>query len=217
MSLLPGILVAANEIDHQFKKLQSIADTCYYEQDKHRVVFETKKETCAYLRLPINFFWDTTHNSTAHTTHKNYLIIIIESGSAALAYCENDQIIEHKMVKAYMVRKKQGKSQIKHLKTKGKSKAGSRVRLANTEHFFEEIQEMITVWLNYLDIETIALSCSKTLSPYLFTDSFLLDRKDKRILKIPRHIPEVNFENLLEVHQFLIAGELRFTELFTGR
>ena len=38
-----------------------------------------------------------------------------------------------------MVRKKRGVSQIKHLKTKGKSRAGSRVRLAETEEFFENI------------------------------------------------------------------------------
>ena len=68
---------------------------------------------------------------------------------------------------------------------------------ANTEHFFEEIHERITEWLEYFEIEQIALSCSKTLYPFLFSDDFELDRKDERLMKIPKHIPEANFENLL--------------------
>ena len=201
-------LIPAEEVEYHYKQLLQTADSCIYELAKHRLVFESERAGTSYLRLPIHYNWNEAESSIVTTEDKAYLISIIESGNAALAYCEDDQIIEHKVFKAYMVRKKQGKSQIKHLKTKGKSKAGSRVRLANTEHFFEEIHERITEWLEYFEIEQIALSCSKTLYPFLFSDDFELDRKDERLIKIPKHIPEANFENLLSIHEYLMKGEL---------
>jgi hypothetical protein len=112
-----------------------------------------------------------------------------------------------------MVRKKQGKSQIKYLKTKGKSKAGSRVRLGNTVHFFKEITEKLSDWLSYYNIEKIALSLNKTLYPYLFNkDNEVLDKKDERIYKIPQHIAEPSFENLLKIHSYLLMGELIYDQ-----
>ncbi len=189
-----------------------IAASFNYEDQKHQIIYALgDNEMLVKLRLPVQYSWNAA-SSRIINNDGAYLIVIVESGQAALAYCEADQIIEHKVLKAYMVRKKQGKSQIKYLKTRGKSKAGSRVRLANTEHFFEEIHERINDWLSYFEIKTVALSCSKTLYPYLFTSEFALDRKDERILKIPKHIPEANFDNLLKVHQFLTAGELQFSE-----
>ena len=50
----------------------------------------------------------------------------IRVGDAVVPYkvnFEGEELIEHKVFKTYMVRKKQGKSQIKHLKSKGKSKS----------------------------------------------------------------------------------------------
>ena len=73
----------------------------------------------------------------------NYVIYMIQAGHCAMAYVEEGQVIEHKTIKTYMVRKKQGKNQLKHLESKGKSKAGSRIRLTNTVHFFEDINERL--------------------------------------------------------------------------
>lgn len=58
----------------------------------------------------------------------------------------NNELTTHKLIRKYMVRKSQGKAQIKHLKTKGKSRAGSRIRLAQTVRFFEEINEQLDDW-----------------------------------------------------------------------
>ncbi|MEO1451203.1 MAG: hypothetical protein AAFV07_16855 [Bacteroidota bacterium] len=46
-----------------------------------------------------------------------------------------------------MKRHKRGKAQISYLNTRGKSKAGSRIRLANTVAFFEEINERLQDWI----------------------------------------------------------------------
>ncbi len=181
-----------------------------FDQKKHRINFELEGHEDFYLRLPLPYpFRD--QNFDLEDCETPYIICIIQSGSAALAYCEGLQIIEHKVFKAYMVRKKQGMSQLKYLKTKGKSKAGSRVRLGNTAHFFEEIIEKLNDWMSYYEIEKIALSLNKTLYPYLFNkENEVLDKNDERIYKIPKHIEEPSFENLLKIHSYLLKGELIF-------
>ena len=195
------------EVDLLYKIIKKAKDGIgepHYLADKHQLVFEQQAEELK-IRLPLHF---TFTHGLEEMEERPFMILMVESGHAALAYGEGEQIIEHKVFKSYMVRKKQGKSQLKHLKTKGKSKAGSRVRLANTEHFFEEIHEKVAEWLEYYEVDYIALSCSKTLYPYLFTEEFELNRKDERIIKIPKHIPEANFENLLKIHSYLLKAEV---------
>ena len=177
-----------------------------YSSSKHQITFTDKPSIS--IQLPFCFSYEDKKLQPS-----NFLIIIIHSGEAALAYSEVDQIVEHKMVKAYMVRQKQGKSQIKYLKTKGKSKAGSRVRLAGTDHFFEEINRKISEWEEYFEIDKIAISCNKTLQPHFFNRSdAALDKNDGRLLKIPKHIQEANFENLTSIHNHLISTEIKFNE-----
>lgn len=174
---------------------------------KHQLNFHSNNSHIS-IRLPYSFDYKQDH-----LIPSNFLIVIIHSGEAALAYSEENQIVEHKMVKAYMVRQKQGKSQIKHLKTKGKSKAGSRVRLAGTDHFFEQINEKITEWNEYFEIDKIAISCNKTLQPYLFNrPDAAIDKDDSRLFKIPKHIQEANFDNLTSIHNYLISTELKFDD-----
>ena len=144
----------------------------------------------------------------------NYIILLIQSGSGALAYCEGEDMIDHKVFKSYMVRKKQGKSQIKYLKTKGKSKAGSRVRLGNAQNFFEDMNERLREYFDENIIDRIALSCSKTLIPYLFNSKVEcpFDKKDERIYKIPKHIHTPGYDILMETHSYLLQGEFIFPE-----
>jgi hypothetical protein len=110
-----------------------------------------------------------------------------------------------------MVRKKQGKSQIKHLKTRGKSKAGSRVRLANTVRFFNEIHERLKSYLHNYTIDRIALSCSKTLIPFFFADNInpSVHKNDERIIKIPMDVPVPGYNTLLRVNHFMEKAEIQ--------
>lgn len=187
--------------------------TVTYESSKHKLIFQGEEDSPISLRLPIPYIYNNNRESDPEEWITPYIICIIQSGSAALAYCEGLQIIEHKVFKAYMVRKKQGMSQLKYLKTKGKSKAGSRVRLGNTTHFFEEIIEKLSDWLDYYETEKIALSLNKTLYPYLFNkDNEVLDKNDHRIYKIPKHIEDPSFENLLKIHIYLLKGEIIYDE-----
>lgn len=144
----------------------------------------------------------------------HFVVLLVQSGSAALGYFKGREILDHKVIRAYMVRKKQGKSQIKYLKTKGKSRAGSRVRLAGTVEFFEDINQRLQRYFADDAIDRIAISCSKTLIPYLFSAKVAppFSKKDERLYKIPRHVHTPTFEVLLDVHKFLSSGELIFEE-----
>lgn len=207
-------LIAIEELIRIVTKLKS-SFSFNFDPEKHRYIFQLSKSNEFYLRLPLPIVLnDIREDLEIEELETKYLIAIIQSGSAALAYCEGLQIIEHKVFKAYMVRKKQGKSQLKYLKTKGKSKAGSRVRLSNTEHFFDEIIEKMDDWLSYFEVNRIAMSLNKTLYPYFFHENnTVLNKQDERIFKIPKHIEEPSFENLLKTHNFLLQGELIYPKV----
>lgn len=181
-----------------------------YELEKHRIVIldEHVKEQ-VYFRLPI-VFPKPSKVPDPEPAKVNYIILLIQSGSCAMGYFENGRNLDHKVFRSYMVRMKQGKSQIKYLKTKGKSRAGSRVRLAETIQFFEDINQRLQTYFSTYPIHRIALSCSKILIPYLFNSKVPTPfaKKDERILNIPKHIHTPIYDVLLETHKFLLKGEL---------
>jgi hypothetical protein len=181
-----------------------------YDQEKHRLVFlDESQQEQVYFRLPI-VVPPPGGQPAAAIKQVHYIILLIQSGSCAIGYFENGINLDHKVFRAYMVRKKQGTSQIKHLKTKGKSRAGSRVRLAETMTFFENINERLQAYFAQHQIDRIALSCSKTLIPFLFDSKVAtpFDKRDPRLFKIPKHIHTPIYEVMLETHKFLLKGEL---------
>jgi hypothetical protein len=181
-----------------------------YHKEKNRIVFlDELNNEVAYFRLPIVASPGGKVLSD-ELNPLNYVILLIQSGSCAVGYFENGINVDHKVFRSYMVRKKQGKSQIKYLKTRGKSKAGSRVRLGETVEFFENINERLQEYFQEFEIHRIAISCSKTLIPYLFNSKVAtpFEKRDERILKIPKHIHQPIYEVLMDVNKFLLKGEL---------
>jgi len=194
--------------------LQAITSGKYtyaYDPEKHRLVFSDKgSDHEVYFRLPITIPAPGSNSKTP----VHYVILLIQSGNCAVGYFENGVNLNHKVFRSYMVRKKQGKSQIKYLKTKGKSRAGSRVRLGETQEFFENINERLQDYFQRYDIHRVAISCSKTLLPYLYTSKIAtpFDKHDPRLFKIPKHIHTPIYEVLLDANRFLLRGELIFDE-----
>jgi hypothetical protein len=185
-----------------------------YDQEKHRVlVTDAAGNELMVFRLPLVLPY-TAGQPAPPAPGMHYIVLLIQAGSCAIGYFENGINLDHKVFRAYMVRKKQGTSQIKYLKTKGKSRAGSRVRLAETNEFFDNINERLQEYFAAHPIDRIALSCSKTLLPYLYSAKVAtpFDKRDPRILKIPRHIHTPIYEVLLDTHKFLLKGELIYEE-----
>lgn len=112
---------------------------------KHQVVIEKNGQWQSKIYLSWLFDWDHEKGMQVKSD-PHFALALIKAGQAAVGYFHQGELIDHRVFRAYMVRQKQGKSQIKHLKTKGKSRAGSRIRLSETERFFEEINERLTTY-----------------------------------------------------------------------
>lgn len=203
--------------DASLQLIDSIQKSAYprvYDPEKHRlIILDENRNEVVYFRLPI-VLPPPEQLTTGEAKLVNYVILLIQSGSCAMGYFENGINLDHKVFRAYMVRMKQGKSQVKYLKTKGKSRAGSRVRLAETVEFFENINERLQQYFSQHQVHRIAISCSKILIPYLFQSKVPtpFDKRDARLFKIPKHIPTPIYEVMLETNKFLLKGELIYEE-----
>ncbi|MDX2305214.1 MAG: hypothetical protein NW226_20555 [Microscillaceae bacterium] len=139
----------------------------------------------------------------------DYLMVLLEAGQAALGHFIEGKLDSHKVIRKYMVRAKQGKLQLSHLKTKGKSKLGSRIRLAQSKEFFEEINEKLLEW-EVEDVDLILYNSSIQLWNGLFDapNPPPFAKRDTRLRKIPKDLPSPTFELLHETNQWALQGEL---------
>ena len=167
-------------------------------------------ESIGFLRLPLHL--SITDDLTVLDEESSALYLSIESGYAAICIMKGRQNMYHTTFSAYMTRKKQGFSQIKYLNKKGKSRAGSRVRLAATMEFFENINTTLTELLEGFKVARIGLNCNATLIPYLYQSKVPapFDKKDPRLYKIPVHIPKSNFAELYGAIKKLMAPRLYY-------
>ncbi len=204
--------LAPKETLQYLDELNRLAKSKTIETNKHQIIYEFAGGGKIWVRLPVNLALDSLQPIDGF----QFIIILIESGLGSVGFFEEDQLMDHKVFRAYMVRKKQGKSQIKHLNTKGKSRAGSRVRLASTLQFFEEINTRLLQIFTTYRIDKVCLSCSKTLIPYFYGGSIVppFKKNDPRLLKVPYHIPSSNYDQLLRIHQLLKLGDFKYMSDF---
>lgn len=139
-----------------------------------------------------------------------YIILLVQVGAAALGYYADGEAYDHKAIKKYMKRHKRGKAQISYLNTRGKSKAGSRIRLANTVRFFEEINERLTDFEDLYEAERILCSITPQLWGLMYSSkvSVPFEKKDPRIIKIPRDVQTPDFEEMERISEIYQHGYL---------
>lgn len=180
-----------------------------YDFAKHVIQLKDENfEVVGVFRLPLHLAITDQLEIIKEDTLVLYLSI--ESGHAAIIVMDGKDMIYHTTFSAYMTRKKQGFSQIKYLKKKGKSRAGSRVRLAETTEFFENINTTLTSLFEDYKMDRLAINCNTTLIPYLYQSKVPcpFEKKDNRLYKIPLHIPQSNFTNLEGAVKKLMAPVL---------
>ncbi|MFX0086287.1 MAG: hypothetical protein ACFFAU_11445 [Candidatus Hodarchaeota archaeon] len=142
----------------------------------------------------------------------NYLILLIRAGYAALGTIEEGVITHHKVIRKYMVRKRQGKAQLTYLALKGKSRGGGRLRLELTQEFYQEIRKKLHEWreiINFSDL--IFFQCSPRLWDGLFKikSKFpIFTSKDRRLRKISITTYKPSFKELRRVNYVLSKGSL---------
>lgn len=192
-----------------FEQVKARFPNAYYNKQKHAVMLENElNESMGYIRLPLHL----SVNDQLDVCSEDALVLYltIESGNAAISVMAGKINVYHTTFSAYMTRKKQGVSQIKYLNKKGKSRAGSRVRLAATIEFFENINTTLTKLLGEYDVARIAINCNATLIPYLHNSKVACPfaKSDERLYKIPLHIPQSNFTNIDKAVKKLMAPML---------
>jgi hypothetical protein len=175
-----------------------------YISEKHQWQISSDSDCLIRINLPWDSFPDEIGQVRKKDDH-HLGLVMIRAGIASTGYFHNGRMIDHKVFRAYMVRQKQGKSQVKYLKTKGKSRAGSRVRLGETEEFFKEINERLRSYENDYPIDTWGISCAKTLYPYFFSSDPTppFSKNQRNLFSIPFHVQHPGLETLELIHKKL--------------
>lgn len=136
------------------------------------------------------------------------LVLLLRAGSAALGVWCDDALLLHKVTTKYVVRGN-GRAQTSYRKTKGKSRAGSRLRLRNAQSLLEETNERLRSWEREVGpFDRIHLAVPERLLAELFAAEPAppFASRDPRIAKVGMHVHEPRFEELLRVRRFLTQG-----------
>ncbi len=142
-----------------------------------------------------------------------YSILLLQAGNAALATVENGRITHHNVISKYVTRKKQGKAQLNYLNTKGKSRAGSRIRLKNMALFIDEVLDWFDTHLGNRH-QTLLYSCPPPLWGLLFSGKRQppFTKKDSRLRKIPLDINIPRFAEVKRARHEIEQGRLEWSD-----
>ena len=141
------------------------------------------------------------------------LVVLVQAGATALGLFDQGRELRTKSFKRYVVRGK-GRAQPAHLKTRGKSRYGSRLRLQNARAQLEETNERVRDWLaEHGEPERVHLGVPKRLwadlcrtepVPPFAPDGPLADR----VSRIPLDLPVPTTEVLLRTWRALEHGRV---------
>ncbi len=138
------------------------------------------------------------------------VVFLIQAGASALGLWRADEVVVHKAEKKYVVRGT-GKAQPTYLKTKGKSRYGSRLRLRNARSLLEEVCERLGDWFrDHGPVDRMYYSCPVRIWGDLFRTrpELPFDRKDPRLVRIPLDVDVPNFAELERVRERLVRGRI---------
>jgi hypothetical protein len=168
--------------------------------EKHQLLIENKVSWLAKLFLPWTMTW-LPEGKFQVQEDVHYCLTLVRAGQASLGYFHQGKLLDHKVFRGYLVRQKQGKSQFKYLKTKGKSRAGSRIRLEETLVFFKEINERLQVYAKQYPLNFWGLGCAKTMWPLLFDGEVKppFSSKSAELIELPYPFTKGSYEELQEL------------------
>lgn len=187
------VLLLVNQADEKGWEIR-------YLPEKHQLLLENKVSWLAKLFLPWTMTW--LPEGKFHVQEDvHYCLTLVRAGQASLGYFHQGKLLDHKVFRGYLVRQKQGKSQFKYLKTKGKSRAGSRIRLEETLVFFKEINERLQVYAKQYPLNFWGLGCAKTMWPLLFDGEVKppFSSKSAELIELPYPFTKGSYEELQEL------------------
>ena len=139
---------------------------------------------------------------------RRQVLVLVQAGASALGYWVGEELVAHKVIKKYVVRGK-GKAQPTHLKTRGTSRYGSRLRLRNAHAQLVQTNEKLHAWWGtHGPAEDVFLSCPKRTVPELFAADPPppFAREAARRIPLDVHVPD--HEELRSVYRRLSRGRL---------
>ena len=187
------VLLLVNQADEKGWEIR-------YLPEKHQLLLENKVSWLAKLFLPWTMTW-LPEGKFQVQEDVHYCLTLVRAGQASLGYFHQGKLLDHKVFRGYLVRQKQGKSQFKYLKTKGKSRAGSRIRLEETLVFFNEINERLQVYAKQYPLNFWGLGCTKTMWPLLFDGEVKppFSSKSAELIELPYPFTKGSYEELQEL------------------
>ncbi len=136
-------------------------------------------------------------------------VILMQAGAVTLGRFEGARPLAKKSLRRYVVRGK-GRAQPLHLKTKGKSRYGSRLRLANARKLLIETNEKLIEWeKTFGPADRIYFSCPVRLWPSLFETSPAPPfEKSGPLVRIPLDLPRPTVHVLLRTYRSFEYGRI---------
>ena len=141
---------------------------------------------------------------------ERHVVMLLQAGAMAMGYWHGDELLHHKAVRRYVVRGN-GKAQSLHLKTRGQSRYGSRLRLQNWKRLLVETNERLRgYWDEYGEPERVFVAVPVR----VFSDLMAVEppppfaRGDSLVQRVPMHVHRPDFAELLRVRGWLAHGRL---------
>jgi hypothetical protein len=142
------------------------------------------------------------------------LVLLLRAGAMAFGCWQKGELLVHKAVRKYVVRGN-GKAQVTHLKTRGKSKYGSRLRLQNWRSLLRETSERLQDCEEQFGaFDRIFYGVPiRVFSELLEVDPKLpFERGDARLQRLPLHVHRPGYEELLRVRGEMEYGRIELSE-----
>ena len=137
-----------------------------------------------------------------------HMLLLIQAGATSMGMWNNETLLCHKVIKKYVKRGK-GKAQTTYLKTRGKSRYGSRLRLQNAKsHLLETGDRMLQWWQEHGTPQWIYYSCPTRLWSEVLSSGATPELAREKLVKIGMDVGVPGHEALLKARRFLNWGYL---------
>lgn len=137
-------------------------------------------------------------------------VLLLRAGAAALGCWAGERLLYHKALRTYVVRGN-GKAQSTWLKTRGKSRYGSRLRLQNWQRLLDDVGERLQ-WSveQFGQPERVFTAMPVRVASELWGAASPppLARDDARLQRLAVHVHRPDFEELLRVRRWMARGRL---------
>lgn len=139
-----------------------------------------------------------------------HCVLLLQAGAAALGYWDDDELVRHRATRKYVVRG-QGRAQPTHLKTRGKSRYGSRLRLQNWHRLLVQANGKLVEWWDELGAPEqvfFAIPVRSRAELWSVEPPPPFARDGSGVRRIPLHVHRPDHRELLRVRRWLGHGRL---------